>query len=142
MSSSLLASIHLKGQWQIVEEGASSVGKVADRRQWRIARDLFVAETPELTRERAQETLVHNYLRHELPNRTPALLAPSKIDPEMPDSAVDVDYMMEHLWIVGDPQQCADRIRKLYEDVGGFGTLLASHKTLMTTSANTVAWNC
>ena len=32
--------------------------------------------------------------------------------------------MMENIWIVGDPQECADRIRKLYEEVGGFGTLL------------------
>jgi alkanesulfonate monooxygenase SsuD/methylene tetrahydromethanopterin reductase-like flavin-dependent oxidoreductase (luciferase family) len=38
---------------------------------------------------------------------------------------VDVDYMMENIWIVGDPQECADRIRKLYEEVGGFGSLLA-----------------
>ena len=125
MSSSLLSSVHLKGQWQMVEEGAASAGKIADRSEWRIARDLFVAETPELARERAQEVLVNSYIRHEIPNRQPSLLAASKIDPEMPDSAVDVDYMMEHIWIVGDPQQCADRIRNLYEDVGGFGTLLA-----------------
>ena len=26
---------------------------------------------------------------------------------------------------MGDPQKCADRIRKLYEQVGGFGSLLA-----------------
>jgi alkanesulfonate monooxygenase SsuD/methylene tetrahydromethanopterin reductase-like flavin-dependent oxidoreductase (luciferase family) len=43
----------------------------------------------------------------------------------MPDEAVDVEYMMEHMWIVGDPQECADRIRQLYETVGGFGMLLA-----------------
>ena len=42
----------------------------------------------------------------------------------MPDEAVNVDYMMENHWIVGDPQECADRIRQLYQDVGGFGTLL------------------
>ena len=43
----------------------------------------------------------------------------------MPDEAVDVDYMMENIWIVGDPQECADRIRSLYEQTGGFGHLLA-----------------
>jgi alkanesulfonate monooxygenase SsuD/methylene tetrahydromethanopterin reductase-like flavin-dependent oxidoreductase (luciferase family) len=42
----------------------------------------------------------------------------------MPDEAVDVDYMMEHVWIVGDPQECADKIRQLHEEVGGFGHLL------------------
>jgi len=29
------------------------------------------------------------------------------------------------VWIVGDPQECANRIRQLYETVGGFGMLLA-----------------
>ena len=125
MSSSILPSINLKGHWEAVEQGASDTGKTADRSQWRIARDVLVAETPELARERAEEVLVRNYHRHQVPNRSPNLMAASKIDPEMPDSAVDAEYMMEHLWIVGDPQQCADRIRKLYEDVGGFGTFLA-----------------
>ena len=32
---------------------------------------------------------------------------------------------MENLWIVGDPEQYADKIRTLYETVGGFGTLLS-----------------
>ena len=47
------------------------------------------------------------------------------MDPEMPDDAVDVDYMMENLWIIGDPEECARKIRNLYEEVGGFGTFLA-----------------
>ena len=42
----------------------------------------------------------------------------------MPDEAVDVDYMMENVWIVGDPQECADKIRQLHNEVGGFGHLL------------------
>ena len=48
-----------------------------------------------------------------------------KQDLSMADDAVDVDYLMEHLWIVGDPQQCADKIRALYETTGGFGSLLS-----------------
>jgi alkanesulfonate monooxygenase SsuD/methylene tetrahydromethanopterin reductase-like flavin-dependent oxidoreductase (luciferase family) len=42
----------------------------------------------------------------------------------MPDEAVDVDYMLDNVWIVGDPQECADQISHLYQDVGGFGCLL------------------
>ena len=43
----------------------------------------------------------------------------------MTDEAVDVDYMLENVWIVGDPQECADKINQLYDEVDGFGTLLA-----------------
>ncbi len=42
----------------------------------------------------------------------------------MPDEAVNVDYMLENVWIVGDPQEYADKIWQLHHDVGGFGTLL------------------
>lgn len=137
MSSSLLAPAHLPGHWQMVEAGAASAGRTADRRQWRIGRDVFVADTGPLARERALEVLGRNYVRHQYPNRrgTPQMAA-AKLDPGMPDEAVDVDYMMEHLWIVGDPQECADRIRRLYETVGGFGMLLG-----ITTDSDDPAWD-
>jgi len=126
MSSSLLAPIHLKDHWRMVEAGAASAGREVDRREWRIGRDIFVAETPALARERARQVLGRNYVRHQFPNRYgSSQMAATKIDPSMPDEAVDVDYMMEHMWIVGDPQECANRIRQLYETVGGFGMLLA-----------------
>ncbi len=126
MSSSLLAPLHLKDHWPIVEAGAASAGRVADRRQWRIGRDVFVAESASLARERARQVLGRNYVRHQYPNRRgTSQMAAAKIDPNMPDEALDVEYMLEHLWIVGDPQECADQVRRLYEAVGGFGTLLA-----------------
>ena len=48
-----------------------------------------------------------------------------KLDATTPDEALDVDYLMENLWIVGDPDEVAEQVRALYEAVGGFGTLLA-----------------
>ena len=137
MSSSLLAPVHLKDHWPLVVAGAASAGRQADRRQWRIARDVFVADTPALANKRAREVLGRNYVRHQYPNRrATSQMAACKIDPRMPDEAVDVDYMMEHLWIVGDPEQCADRIRRLYEAVGGFGMLLA-----ITQDSDDPAWD-
>jgi alkanesulfonate monooxygenase SsuD/methylene tetrahydromethanopterin reductase-like flavin-dependent oxidoreductase (luciferase family) len=137
MSSSLLAPVHLKDHWPLVEAGAASAGRVADRRQWRIGRDVFVAETSALAQERARYVLGRNYVRHQYPNRRgTSQMAASKVDSGMPDEAVDVDYMLEHMWIVGDPQQCADRIRRLYDTVGGFGTLLA-----ITQDSDDPAWD-
>jgi len=137
MSSSLLAPMHLKGHWDMVEVGAKSAGRKADRSTWRVGRDVFVAETPLLARERARETLGRNYVRHQYPNRRGTQqIAATKIDPSMPDEAVDVDYMMEHLWIVGDPGECADQIRRLYDTVGGFGQLLT-----ITTDSDDPKWD-
>ena len=42
----------------------------------------------------------------------------------MPDEAVDVDYMMENIWIVGDPSEVVEKIEQTYEETGGFGYLL------------------
>ena len=126
MSSSNLAPQYLREHWAVVEDAAAGAGRECSRRDWRIGRDVFVARTPELARERAVAVLGRNYIQHQLPNRRGSgLLQSTKIDPAMPDAAVDVDYMLENIWIVGDPQQCADRIRRLYEQTGGFGHLLA-----------------
>ena len=47
----------------------------------------------------------------------------SKVEP-MPDSDVTIDYMIDNLWIVGSPEDAVKQITDLYEQVGGFGTLL------------------
>ena len=48
-----------------------------------------------------------------------------KINPDMPDSDITVEYAMENIWIVGSVDDVAYKIRQLHQDVGGFGVLLA-----------------
>jgi alkanesulfonate monooxygenase SsuD/methylene tetrahydromethanopterin reductase-like flavin-dependent oxidoreductase (luciferase family) len=137
MSSSLLARPYLKSQWQLVEDGAQSAGRVANRSEWRIARDIFVGPTPAVARQRARAVLGRNYVQHQYPNRIGTVqMNATKLDPAIPDEAVDVDYLMDHLWIVGDPQECADQIRILYEACGGFGTLLS-----ITADSDEASWD-
>ena len=51
------------------------------------------------------------------------------MDPDMPDDDIDLEYMVDNIWIVGDREEVSQKIRQLYSDVGGFGTLLAySHE--------------
>ena len=54
----------------------------------------------------------------------------------MPDEVVTVDYLMNNVWIVGDPSECADKIQQLHEKSGGFGTLLS-----ITTDADDAGWD-
>ncbi len=126
MSSAILSATHLPGHWAAVEVGAAEAGRSADRRQWRIARDIFVGPTPDIARDRARAVLSRNYETHQYPSRAGTWqIQACKLDPEMADDAVDVDYLMEHVWIVGDAAECAEKIRALHDVVGGFGTLLA-----------------
>jgi alkanesulfonate monooxygenase SsuD/methylene tetrahydromethanopterin reductase-like flavin-dependent oxidoreductase (luciferase family) len=137
MSSSLLSRAYLPGHWRLVEDGAARAGRPAARSQWRIARDVLVAPTPAAARERARAVMGRNYVQHQLPNRVGTIqMASTKLDPSMPDEAVTVDYLMEHVWIVGDPAECAEKIHELHEDSGGFGTLLA-----ITTDSDDAGWD-
>ena len=127
MSSALLSTAYLPGHFDLVQEGAASAGLKADRRQWRIARDIFVGPTSKIAHERARAVMGRNYEEHQRHSRKGTLQVQCcKIDPSMPDEAVDLDYLMENLWIIGDAEECAEKIHALHATVGGFGTLLCT----------------
>ena len=110
-----------------VEEGARNAGRTADRSIWRIAREVYVAETTEQARKEALEGTMGRDFRDYWLRLMPwsKTLDRMKVDPDMPDSDVTAEYLMETLWIVGSPDDVADQLRQLYNDVGGFGVLLA-----------------
>ena len=121
-----LMAHHVRELWMKFEEGAASTGQKTDHSDLRLGREVYVGETPESAREEARIVLGRPFDEHQWLNRKAGgNLAYVKLDPNMADEAVDVDYMMENVWIVGDPQECADKIRQTYQDVGGFGHLLA-----------------
>jgi alkanesulfonate monooxygenase SsuD/methylene tetrahydromethanopterin reductase-like flavin-dependent oxidoreductase (luciferase family) len=112
--------------WDAVVEGAARSGRTPNRDDWRIIRDVYVAPTDQEARDLAingimgrcwREFLLPLYLRLGLGN----LL---KLDPTMPDDAVDLDYLADHLWFIGSPSTVTERIRQLQEETGGFGRLL------------------
>lgn len=127
MSINLVPTPTLKTHWQAVEEGARRGDRTPDHSVWRIAREVFVAETAEEARQEALKgVLARDFEQyfHRLLGRM-NMLDLLKIDPEMPDSAVTTAYMVDNVWIVGSPDEVAQQIRQLYHDVGGFGVLLA-----------------
>jgi alkanesulfonate monooxygenase SsuD/methylene tetrahydromethanopterin reductase-like flavin-dependent oxidoreductase (luciferase family) len=137
MSSSLLARTYLSDHWKLVEDGAAKSGRSPHRSEWRIARDVLVGPTPTIARERARAVLGRNYEQHQHPNRVGTIqMTSTKLDASLPDEAVTVDYLMENVWIVGDPSEVADKIHQLHEESGGFGTLLS-----ITTDADDAGWD-
>lgn len=117
----------LRTHWASVEQGARSAGRaVPDRSTWRISRDVDVAETTETARREAlQGTLARDWRGYFFPllwkTRRLGLV---KVDPDMPDEAATVEYMLDNVWIVGDPDTVAERLARLAREAGGFGTLL------------------
>ena len=126
MSINIVPPSIVAGHWDAVEQGAQNAGRVPDRSVWRIAREVYVAETTEQARKEALEgTLARDFAGYFLKMLLLRnLLSLMKTDPDMPDSDVTVEYLLDNVWIVGSPDHVADRLNDLYDTVGGFGVLL------------------
>jgi alkanesulfonate monooxygenase SsuD/methylene tetrahydromethanopterin reductase-like flavin-dependent oxidoreductase (luciferase family) len=127
LSINLVPTSVVKMHWQTYQAAAERAGNTPDRRQWRIAREVYVGETPESARRDVLDgTLGRDWREYFTPALTKwkMMIAP-KIDPSMPDEAVTPEYMVENVWVVGDAAEVTEKLGKLYDEVGGFGTLLA-----------------
>ena len=126
MSINIVPWTTLPGHWDAVEGGAANAGIHADRSTWRIARQVYVADTTAEARKEALEGIIgrdwRDYFLKLLPKSR--MLDLVKKDLNMPDSDVTLDYLLDNIWIVGDPDEVAAQLRKLHHDVGGFGVLL------------------
>ena len=114
--------------WQTVMEGAASAGRAADRGEWRVIRDVYVAATDAEAHALATGGIMGRCWREFLlPLYLGLGLGPMlKADPAMPDEAITLDYLARHLWLVGSPATVADKLLTLQRASGGFGVLLAT----------------
>ena len=124
-----LNAVYVTSHWDAVEKGAKSAGRTPpSRSEWSIVRDIWVADTDEEARETALNGMLgrvwREYLRPLFSSGAYPFIASIKPDDSMQDDDVTVEYMADHLWLVGSPDTVAEKIRDLYGMVGGFGTLL------------------
>ena len=113
--------------WQSYTQGAQQAGRHPNRSLWRVAREVFVADTSaEARRAALGGTLARDYRDYNIPILTKfGFLSILKPDLAMPDAEITPELLAETSWIVGDPAEVAQKIRALYQDLGGFGVLLA-----------------
>ena len=76
MSMNILPARIVKSHWDAVEKGARSARRMPDRSTWRIAREIYVAETTAQARKEALEGVLSRDLR--------AVLSPSLDQDESP----------------------------------------------------------
>jgi alkanesulfonate monooxygenase SsuD/methylene tetrahydromethanopterin reductase-like flavin-dependent oxidoreductase (luciferase family) len=127
MSINFVPARILTTHWEAVTKGAARAGRTADRATWRIARDVFVADTDaEARRQALGGPLARDYREYFL-RLLPKLRGFDmlKVDPAMPDRDVTLEYLCENIWLVGSPDTVADKLATLHRAVGGFGMLLA-----------------
>jgi alkanesulfonate monooxygenase SsuD/methylene tetrahydromethanopterin reductase-like flavin-dependent oxidoreductase (luciferase family) len=117
---------YLRSHWKVYSEGAAAAGRTVDRRDWRVGCEVYIAETDAEARRHAIEgCLGDSWRSYMLPLlRELKFLGACKHDQSVPDSDVTVEYLADHVWIVGSPRTAVEKLGRLRQQVGEFGCLL------------------
>ena len=112
--------------WDSVEEGARKAGRTPYRGDWRMVREVFVAETDAEAMKLSAGGMMGRQMREYFLPLLGAFgfLEYLKHDPSVPDSDVTPEYCAEHNWLIGSPATVVEKLERVYDEVGGFGTLL------------------
>ncbi len=126
LSINLVPNWVLKTHWEAYSEGAQKAGRTPNRADWRIAREVFIADTTEAARQEVRNGVMRrDWEEYFWPLlKRDDMLKLTKIDPNMADEDCTVEYMMDNVWLVGSPDDVAEKLNRTYEEVGGFGVLL------------------
>ena len=127
MSINLIPPVLLKTHWDAIEEGAREAGRTPDRSAWRVAREVVVAETGAEARKLAIDGIIARDFRDYFLRLLPkvGMLPLLKNDPDMADSDVTIEYLVDNVFIVGSVDEVAQKLNDLRGEIGDFGTLLA-----------------
>jgi limonene 1,2-monooxygenase len=109
----------LGSNWSIAQQMAQEYGQSVDRRRWRLAGPVHVAETQEKARENVKYGLA----------KWVEYFASVAVLPFTPAPGLDpVDAMIESGFaVIGTPEDCVAQIERLQEQSGGFGCFLQIH---------------
>ena len=91
-------------------------------------RDIFVAETDDEAKDWVRNG---NHAAHWVHENLPTCAAVGwteflKHDPSVADEDVDIDYLVDNLWLVGSPETVTEKLLETQEILGGFGTIIVN----------------
>ncbi|HEU5308232.1 MAG TPA: LLM class flavin-dependent oxidoreductase [Acidimicrobiia bacterium] len=121
----------LIAQGNAIVKAAEAAGRdpVAARNDWRICREVYVADSKNAAMEEIRESLKQSYDYLFKIGLAPLM----KRDASMADADVTFDWMVENVpWIIGSPEDVIGQVRELEEAVGGFGSLLFNSREWVT----------
>ncbi len=127
ISANFLLPQWVKSHWDKVIEGCEAAGRTPDPARWRVAKTVFVADDERTAREYgfgpdSPYRFYYQQLGYKLVRAGRANLF--KADPDLPDSAVTTDSIVDQLVVAGTVDQVVDELLAFHETIGDFGTLL------------------
>ena len=121
-----LNQTYVASHWASVEEGGRRTGRTPSRADWRLVREIFVADSDaeawRLSVEAQMGRMMREYFLPLLKNV--GVIQYLKHDDAVADSDVTPEYCARHNWLIGSPATVVEKIERMYEEVGGFGHLL------------------
>jgi alkanesulfonate monooxygenase SsuD/methylene tetrahydromethanopterin reductase-like flavin-dependent oxidoreductase (luciferase family) len=125
ISHHMVSTPVLQNHWQTYQAGAESAGRRVSQADWKVARNIFVADTTAEARRLARSNSLGKCIDYilELTRRGPGL-GMWKRDPGMSDADCNLDYFLDEVIVAGNPDEVACRLSQLRHQVGSFGTLV------------------
>ena len=115
----------LADNWNVYEQAALEAGRQPKRSDWSIARSIFLADTTAEAQQRVRSNSLGKNFEYigglfdrGLGRRI------YKRDQEMSDADCNMDYWLEEQIIAGDVDHALERLLKLIDETGPFGTLV------------------
>ncbi|WP_395309566.1 LLM class flavin-dependent oxidoreductase [Mycobacterium sp. AMU20-3851] len=116
----------LKEHWATYAEAAQAAGHTPNRADWRICRDVFVADTDAEARDAylngAMGDLWGNY---NIPTFIKLGIGEMMTGGTITLEELSAEWMVDNFHFVGSPETVAGKIEELYNEVGGFGSLIS-----------------
>ncbi len=124
-SHHMISTETLVEQWATYRQAASAAGRQPKLADWRVARNVFVAETTAEARKIARGNSLGRCIQYilDLTRRGPGVEM-WKRNPDQPDDRCNLDYFLDEVLIVGDPPEVTRQLRELRGRIGAFGTLV------------------
>ncbi len=127
ISANFLMPKWVASHWPKYVEGCEQTGRRADPANWRVAKNICVADDMATARRYARDpgspyVLYYSQLLTKM--RAGGRMNLFKEDPNMDDDEVTLDYVLDRLVIYGDPSSVADQILAFQEVTGPFGQLV------------------
>lgn len=127
ISANFLQPKWVKSHWPKYVEGCENGGRIADPRNWRVAKSIFVADDREVAERYATAAggPYHFYYHSLLTKLLRAGRANLfKTERDQPDEELNLETIVDQLVIRGEVDSVVDQILAYREEIGDFGTLL------------------
>jgi alkanesulfonate monooxygenase SsuD/methylene tetrahydromethanopterin reductase-like flavin-dependent oxidoreductase (luciferase family) len=129
MSANFCPPSVIQSHWKKYVEGCDSIGREPTGEDWRVSRNMVIAQTDSEARDRVFDPEGGNfyyfsYLWEVL--KAADYTAVMKQDPTVADEDLSVEDLIESMVLYGSPDTVTEKLQALREDTGPFGTLLLS----------------